>query len=78
MNIDEISRNLDSLFVDYYDGLYDDRQLKHMLKKILIQNPDISSMKWSELVLDAQWKYADEKDYAQKRFQLAFENQGEE
>lgn len=75
MTISEIIQNLEALYVDYYDGLYNDQQLKMMLKKLMLENPHVPSSEWSEIILDAQWKYASEKDYAKKRFELAFENQ---
>jgi hypothetical protein len=33
-----------------------------------------SDTKWSELILDAQWKHATEEDYENKRRQLREEN----
>ena len=31
MDIEEIKRNLEAIYLDYYDGVYTDRQLKTML-----------------------------------------------
>ncbi|MFB6367181.1 hypothetical protein ACFCP7_24660 [Paenibacillus elgii] len=71
----EIVSNLEAIYLDYYDGLYDEHQLKVMVKKLMLQNAHIPIEEWSELILDAQWKNASERDYAAKRFQIAFENQ---
>ncbi|MEK4343176.1 hypothetical protein [Brevibacillus sp. FSL L8-0710] len=76
MNKEELIKNLESLYVDYYDGLYNDEQLKLMLKKLYLK-VNIDASEWSELILDAQWKYATEEDYKQKRQQIAFESQNE-
>lgn len=76
MNKEELMRSLESLYVDYYDGLYNDEQLKLMLKKLYSQ-VNINETEWSDLVLDAQWKHATEEDYMQKRHQIALESQNE-
>lgn len=31
MNIEEVKRNLEAIYLDYYDGIYTDQQLKTML-----------------------------------------------
>lgn len=66
MEIEEIRTNLESLYLDYYDGLYSDKQLKIMLLN-LYKKCNVSSSQWSELILDAQWKYATEQDYQEKK-----------
>lgn len=69
MKIEEIKMNLESIFIDYYDGIYNEQQLKLMLKKLYIKaNVDISE--WSEMILDAQWKHATDEDYENKRREL--------
>mgnify|MGYP001274114372 CR=1 FL=1 len=65
----EIKKNLEAIYIDFYDGLYNESQLKHMLLK-LYKKSNVSSSEWSEMVLDAQWKNATEKDYAEKRNQI--------
>lgn len=77
MDINDVKINLEALYIDYYDGLYSEQQLKLMLMKIF-HNSDISVDKWSELVLDAQWKHATEADFEAKRAQLAKEYLNEE
>jgi hypothetical protein len=69
MKREEIKINLEAIYLDYYDGLYNEIQLKHMLKKLYIKaNVDISE--WSEMILDAQWRHATEEDYENKRREL--------
>lgn len=63
MNIEEAALNLESIYVDFHNGLYTEAQLRHMLLKLRSELPDIDSMTWSEMVLDAQWKHATEADY---------------
>lgn len=74
MEKEEVNKNLDSIFLDYYEGLYNERQIKLMLLK-LYNEVDIEISKWSEMILDAQWKYASEEDYIKKRLQLIEEEQ---
>ena len=69
MKLDEITKNLESIYHDYYDGLYTDGQLKIMLKKLHVQS-NVNISEWSELILDAQWKYATNEDYQHKRNEL--------
>lgn len=69
MNKEQIRVNLEALYLDYYDGLYTEQQLKYMLLK-LYKVANIDSNEWSEMILDAQWKYATEEDYELKRKQL--------
>ena len=73
MDIEEIKRNLEAIYLDYYDGVYTDRQLKTMLLN-LYKKCNVSSSQWSELILDAQWRYATEQDYENKIKQLEQEN----
>lgn len=72
MDKKQIALHLESIYLDYYDGLYTEYQLKMILKKLYKEvNIDINT--WSEMILDAQWKYASEKDYDEKRMQLQIE-----
>ncbi|WP_127484297.1 hypothetical protein [Paenibacillus ehimensis] len=73
MNVDEIKRNLEALYIDYYDGLYSERQLKFLLKRAY-KKYNVPIDQWSELILEAQWKHATETDYGLKRAQLAKES----
>lgn len=77
MSFDEIKRNLEAIYLDYYDGLYTDRQLKTMLLN-LYKQCNITDSQWSELILDAQWKYATDKDYENKIKQLEQESREED
>lgn len=70
----EVQTHLEALYIDYYDGLYTDQQLKQMLTK-LYKSVDLTSQEWSEMILDAQWKYASDRDYELKRLQLFRNNQ---
>jgi hypothetical protein len=72
----EIVKNLEAIYSDYYDGLYTESQLKHLLLK-LYKNTNVSSTRWSEMTLDAQWKYATEEDYEVKRKQIVAEYEKE-
>lgn len=69
MEIEDVQKNLETIYLDYYDGLYYERHLKLLLKNLYLQL-DISIDEWSELLLEAQWKYATENDYEAKRKQL--------
>lgn len=73
MELEEIKQNLELLYLDYFDGLYSEHQLKIMLIKLYKQS-NITDTKWSELILDAQWKYATDEDYKIKIKQLAEQN----
>lgn len=73
MEIEDIQKSLDTIYLDYYDGLYYDRHLKMLLKN-LYSHLDIPIEEWSELLLDAQWKYATEDDFETKRKQIIEEN----
>ncbi|WLR42623.1 hypothetical protein LC087_18400 [Bacillus carboniphilus] len=53
MNREELKINLEAIFLDYYDGLYNELQLKHMLKKLYIKE-NFDNSEWSEMVLGAQ------------------------
>ncbi|MGF9715056.1 hypothetical protein [Paenibacillus naphthalenovorans] len=74
MKKSEVQTHLEALYIDYYDGLYTDQQLKQMLTK-LYKAVDLTSQEWSEMILDAQWKYASDRDYELKRLQLIRDNQ---
>ncbi len=37
MNIQEVKNNLESIYSDYYDGLYSEHELKHMLNKLYMK-----------------------------------------
>ncbi|MCK8487007.1 hypothetical protein M0651_07485 [Paenibacillus sp. MBLB2552] len=74
MKKSEVQTHLEALYIDYYDGLYTDQQLKQMLTK-LYKSVDLTSQEWSEMILDAQWKYASDRDYELKRLQLFRNNQ---
>jgi hypothetical protein len=73
MELEEVKQNLESLYIDYFDALYSEHQLKMMLLKLYKQSK-ITDIKWSELILDAQWKYATAEDYNVKIKQLAEQN----
>lgn len=65
----QIESALEAIYLDYYDGLYTEQKLKYVLKALYIKaNIDINE--WSEMILDAQWKYATEDDYEKKRKEL--------
>jgi hypothetical protein len=69
----ELKKSLEHLYLEYYDGLYTEHQLKYMLLKLYKQS-NLSDTRWAELILDAQWKHATEEDYEIKRRQLREEN----
>ncbi|MEH7108844.1 hypothetical protein [Bacillus sp. JJ1764] len=69
MNREDIMKNLESIYTDYFDGLFNINQLKFMLNKLHKQT-DIEINEWAEMLLDAQWKNATEDDYEKKRQQL--------
>lgn len=73
MEKQEIRATLESLYNEYYDGLYSEEQLKAELKTLYL-GISISADEWSELILDAQWKNASEKDYLDKKIQIAQES----
>lgn len=77
MNIEEIKKNLENLYLDYYDGLYSEKQLKIVLLN-LYKQLDITDLHWAELILDAQWKHATDQDYEDKINQLKEETREEE
>lgn len=77
MEIDQIKKNLEAIYLDYYDGLYSDHQLKTMLLNLYKQS-NVTSSQWSELILDAQWKYATDQDYENKIIQLEQESREED
>lgn len=52
MNILEVKNNLESIYSDYYDGLYLEHELKHMLNKLYMK-ANIPIDIWSELILDS-------------------------
>lgn len=70
MKKQDVIKSLESIYLDYYDGLYTEAQLKFMLNELHKQTA-FSISEWSEMILDAQWKYATEEDYEIKRQQLA-------
>lgn len=69
----ELKKSLEQLYLDYYDGLYTEHQLKFMLLKLYKQS-NLSDTRWSELILDVQWKYPTGEDYEIKQKQLREEN----
>ncbi len=77
MQIEEIRDNLEAIYLDYFDGLYTDQQLKMMLLN-LYKKCDIDITEWSELILDAQWKHATDQDYKDKIKQLKEDNKEED
>ncbi|WP_226582572.1 hypothetical protein [Halobacillus litoralis] len=38
MELEEVKQNLESLYIDYFDGLYSEHQLKMMLLKLYKQS----------------------------------------
>lgn len=70
MNKKEIMKHLETIYIDYFDGLYNESQLKFMLLN-LYKKVDINISEWSEMLLEVQWKHATEEDYEKKRQQLA-------
>lgn len=69
MRIEDVQKSLETIYLDYYDGLYHDRHLKLLLKNLYFQ-VDIPIEEWSDLLLEAQWKYATEDDFETKRKQI--------
>ncbi|MCM3364232.1 hypothetical protein ACTQ5K_08815 [Niallia sp. Sow4_A1] len=69
MKIQEISKNLEAIYLDYYDGLYNDIQLKQLLLK-LYNKTNLPLDIWSDMILEAQWKHAAEEDFERKRQEL--------
>lgn len=59
--------SLVNIYTDYFDGLYNNEQLKFMLKKLHENNPQISINEFAQICLDAQWENASEKDYEETR-----------
>lgn len=55
--------SLVNIYTDYFDGLYNDGQLKFMLRKIHNDHPEININEYAQLCLDAQWENASERDY---------------
>lgn len=76
MHIEDVKRDLETIYIDYYDGLYNEFQLKQILLE-LYKKTNLSNAHWSEMILDAQWKYASEFDYEEKIKQLTDENSAE-
>jgi hypothetical protein len=73
MDRSEMQVNLEALYVDYYDGLHSEYQLKLLLKKLYLES-NIPISEWSEMVLDAQWKDGTDLDYQTKKLQISLEN----
>ncbi|MEH7131409.1 hypothetical protein V7103_24875 [Neobacillus drentensis] len=73
MDLTKIRKSLEAIYLDYYDNLYTEYQLKFMLLQLFKQY-DLTDSQWSELILEAQWKHATEEDYENKRRQLVEEN----
>lgn len=69
MSENDLKACLEGIYQDYFDGLYNDHQLKIMLKQLYLDS-NIPINKWSEMLLDAQWKHASEEDYEIKRKEL--------
>jgi len=72
MELKEIKDKLESIYSEYYNGICSEEQLKSVLKSLYIKS-SFSAGEWSELVLDAQWKNASDKDYFEKKIQIAQE-----
>jgi hypothetical protein len=73
MDLTKIKKSLEAIYLDYYDNLYTEHQLKFMLLQ-LYKQCDLTDIQWSELILEAQWKHATEEDYENKRRQLDEKN----
>lgn len=69
MKIEGMKVHLEAIYIDYFDGFYSGHQLKQMLTKLYCE-ANIPIDKWSELILDSQWKHATEQDYEEKRQQI--------
>lgn len=69
MRTEDVQKSLETIYLDYYDSLYYDRHLKLLLKNLYLQ-VDIPIEEWSDLLLEAQWKYATEDDFETKRKQI--------
>ncbi|OIJ11335.1 hypothetical protein BKP37_15780 [Anaerobacillus alkalilacustris] len=72
MDIKRVQENLEWIYLDYFDGLYSEKQLKLMLLK-LYKKTNLTDKVWSELILAAQWRHASEEDYELKKLQLRAE-----
>ncbi|MDF2858271.1 MAG: hypothetical protein K0Q87_4122 [Neobacillus sp.] len=73
MDLTKIRKDLEAIYLDYYDNLYTEHQLKFMLLQ-LYKQCNLTESQWSELILEAQWIHATEEDYENKRRQLVEEN----
>lgn len=69
MTTEEVRKNLEAIYIDYFDGLYNEFQLKQMLLK-LYKKTNFSSDVWSDMILTAQWKNATEEDFERKRQEI--------
>ena len=54
MNFEKTKAALENIYTDYFDGLYNDHQLKFMIKEIGSKT-EISFEAFAELCLDVQW-----------------------
>jgi hypothetical protein len=77
MDFNTIKKNLEAIYLDYYDNLYTEHQLKFMLIQLYKQS-NLTDSQWSELILEAQWKHATEEDYENKSRQLNEKNKDDE
>ncbi|MED4462726.1 hypothetical protein [Metabacillus fastidiosus] len=68
-NNNQVRKNLEAIYTDYFDGLYNEFQLKQMLLKLYKQT-NLPSTIWSDMILAAQWKNATEEDFERKRQQI--------
>lgn len=66
LELTEIQKRLEKIYLDYFDGLYTDHQLKFMLSQ-LFKQCEVPEGQWSNIILDAQWKYGTEEDYEIKK-----------
>jgi hypothetical protein len=73
LDLTKIRKDLEAIYLDYYDNLYTEHQLKFMLLQ-LYKQCNLTESQWSELILEAQWIHATEEDYENKRRQLVEEN----
>jgi hypothetical protein len=76
VNKEQIESVLEAIYLNFYDGLYTEEQLKYTLKKLYLK-ANVTVNEWSELILDTQWKYATEEDYEKKRRELEKWGEGE-
>jgi hypothetical protein len=78
MSKEEIMESLESIYQDYYDGLFTEEQLKSMLLRVQQKSNITDIQEWSEMLLDAQWKHASFADYEKKKKLLIEESVDQE